>query len=294
MSANGKEGSGKEKVGKKTDRDLDLANNGRTVWLVKVPKYISDRWERASANTEVGRLRIKKTPGAKHEVNFTLADSICAQVTGLTEMDKHAMIRNSSTAQQVPNQVKFKVSSVSAQTLGVFSHTSIDQETSPGQPDKLSLEGNVVHRAECLPIEGSLYNQIKREAIIKAGQPTRQMQRLDKHVTTNFRPISNHAANIEHNNKKKMEGKKMRDDKDKVQEILFALFEKHQFYNIKDLQQETRQPMAYLREILNEVCVYSVKPPNRNMWELKPEYRHYKSEESEVVKKKGDSDSDSD
>ena len=29
------------------------------------------------------------------------------------------------------------------------------------------------------------------------------------------------------------EGKKMRDDKEKVLEVLFALFEKHQYYNIK-------------------------------------------------------------
>ena len=29
--------------------------------------------------------------------------------------------------------------------------------------------------------------------------------------------------------------KKVRDDKEKVEEIIFALFEKHQFYNTKDL-----------------------------------------------------------
>ena len=80
-----------------------------------------------------------------------------------------------------------------------------------------------------------------------------------------------------------------------VQEILFALFEKHQFYNIKDLAQETRQPMAYLKQILKEVCNYSVKPPNRNMWELKPEYRHYKPEDEDDKKKaRNDSSSDSD
>merc|ERR1719320_1052265 len=103
------------------------------------------------------------------------------------------------------------------------------------------------------------------------------------------------AANLAHERQKKAEGKKMRDDKEKVQEILFALFEKHQFYNIKDLAQETRQPMAYLKQILKEVCNYSVKPPNRNMWKLKPEYRHYKPEDEDDKKKvRNDSSSDSD
>lgn len=36
------------------------------------------------------------------------------------------------------------------------------------------------------------------------------------------------------------EGKKMRDDKEKVMEILFSLFEKHQYYNIKVKPSETK------------------------------------------------------
>ena len=45
--------------------------------------------------------------------------------------------------------------------------------------------------------------------------------------------------------------------------------------------------------------MYNVKAPHKNMWELKPEYRHYKKEEKEEEedgekkKKEGDS-SDSD
>jgi len=184
------------------------------------------------------------------------------------------------------------VSSIALQTLGVFSCTS-SGEDGANMTEKLSVEGKVVQRAECCPNNSALYSSIKREAITKAGEPIRKVQRLDKHVTTSFKPVANHAANLAYEKNKKEQGKKMRDDKEKVMEILFALFEKHQFYNIKDLAQETRQPMAYLKQILNEVCNYSTKPPNRNMWELKPEYRHYKPEE-EGTGKKEDSDSDSD
>ena len=69
MASNG--GASKEKGANKNksdNKDLDLANSTRGVWLVKVPKYISDRWEKAAPDTEVGKLRIKKIPGAKHEV----------------------------------------------------------------------------------------------------------------------------------------------------------------------------------------------------------------------------------
>jgi len=292
MSANGTPKE-KDKSKNKTDRDLDLANSVRGVWLVKVPKYISDRWEKASANTEVGKLRIRKVNGAKPEVNFTLSDGVCAPLAGLSELEKMEMIRNSSTYQQIPKEHKFKVSSIAAQTLGVFSHTMGDPENAT-VVDKLSVEGKVVQRAECCPNNGALYSSIKKEALLKAGEPKRMVKQLDKHVTTSFKPVANHAANLAHERQKKAEGKKMRDDKEKVQEILFALFEKHQFYNIKDLAQETRQPMAYLKQILKEVCNYSVKPPHRNMWELKPEYRHYKPEGEDEDKSKARNDSSSD
>merc|ERR1712013_971995 len=115
----------------------------RGVWLVKVPKYISDRWEKAAANTEVGKLRIKKVPGQKHDVNFTLSDSICAPVAGLNEFDKNALVRNSSTSMQIPKEHKFKVSGIAAQTLGVFSHAAVDPETDKGG-DRLGVEGGVL------------------------------------------------------------------------------------------------------------------------------------------------------
>ena len=90
----------KEKGKSKTDRDLDLANSVRGVWLVKVPKYISDRWEKSAPNTEVGKLRIRKVNGAKPEVNFTLSDAVCAPLNGLSETDKVDLIRNISSHQR--------------------------------------------------------------------------------------------------------------------------------------------------------------------------------------------------
>lgn len=36
----------------------------------------------------------------------------------------------------------------------------------------------------------------------------------------------------------------MRDDKDAVLDMLFAAFEKHQYYNIRDLVKITRQPIV--------------------------------------------------
>lgn len=144
--------------------------------------------------------------------------------------------------------------------------------------EKLYMEGRIVQKLECRPNADMIYMNLKKESIRKAAEPERKVQSLDR-IVQNFKPVSDHKHNIEYREKRKAEGKKARDDKAAVQDMLFNAFEKHQYYNIKDLVRITNQPIAYLKEVLKEVCDYNMKNPHKNMWELKKEYRHYKTEE---------------
>ncbi|KAG5336438.1 T2FB factor, partial [Acromyrmex charruanus] len=278
-----------------TERELDLSNAGRGVWLVKVPKYIANKWEKAPGNIEVGKLKITKNPGQKAEVSLKLSEAVLA-------------LKESGEG-EIPKQHRLDVTTVTRQMLGVFSHVvrklfnvilkidiflnssinfaaSTSSDAIVPETEKLFMEGRIVQKLECRPYADNCYMKLKLESIKRASVPQRQVQQLDR-VVQNFKPVSDHKHNIEYAEKKKAEGKKMRDDKDAVLDMLFAAFEKHQYYNIRDLVKITRQPIVYLKEILNEVCNYNLKNPHRNMWELKPEYRHYKEEEKSVETKKG-------
>ncbi|KAH8247600.1 hypothetical protein KR038_006813 [Drosophila bunnanda] len=271
------------------DKDLDLSNAGRGVWLVKVPKYIAQKWEKAPSNMDVGKLRISKTPGQKAQVSLSLTPAVLA-------LDPD---------EKIPTEHVLDVSQVTKQTLGVFSHmapadvaaASNGKENSSlpsGQPDneKLYMEGRIVQKLECRPIADTCYMKLKLESIRKASEPQRRVQPIDK-IVQNFKPVKDHAHNIEYRERKKAEGKKARDDKNAVMDMLFHAFEKHQYYNIKDLVKITNQPISYLKEILKDVCDYNMKNPHKNMWELKKEYRHYKTEEKkEEEHKSGSSDSE--
>ncbi|XP_022216038.1 general transcription factor IIF subunit 2 [Drosophila obscura] len=270
------------------DKDLDLSNAGRGVWLVKVPKYIAQKWEKAPSNMDVGKLRISKTPGQKAQVSLSLTPAVLA-------LDPD---------EKIPTEHVLDVSQVTKQTLGVFSHmapeaaANIGKEnsTAPGAtPDneKLYMEGRIVQKLECRPIADTCYMKLKLESIRKASEPQRRVQPIDK-IVQNFKPVKDHAHNIEYRERKKAEGKKARDDKNSVMDMLFHAFEKHQYYNIKDLVKITNQPISYLKEILKDVCDYNMKNPHKNMWELKKEYRHYKTEEKkdEEEHKSGSSDSE--
>lgn len=157
--------------------------------------------------------------------------------------------------------------------------------------EKLFMEGRIVQKLECRPTANKAYMELKLESFKNAAVPVRKVQSLDK-IVQNFKPVSDHKHNIEYKERKKAEGKKARDDKNSVMDMLFNAFEKHQYYNIKDLVKLTNQPIGYLKEILKEVCDYNMKNPHKNMWELKKEYRHYKTDEKKEVLPSDNSDSD--
>ncbi|KAK9721687.1 TFIIF, beta subunit N-terminus [Popillia japonica] len=260
------------------DRDLDLQNARRGVWLVKVPKYIANRWEKAPGDIEVGKLKITKIPGQKHQVSLTLSSAILS----LPDVSE----------ENIPKDHRLDVSTVTNQTLGVFSHKiPVKNDAVIPESEKLCMEGRIVQKLECRPYADNTYMKLKLESIKKASMPARKVQQLDRVVQT-YKPVSDHKNNIEYTERKKLEGKKARDDKDAVLEMLFAAFEKHQYYNIKDLVKITKQPITYLKEILKDVCNYNLKNPHKNMWELKPEYRHYKEQPAEVKKEESENEDD--
>lgn len=153
------------------------------------------------------------------------------------------------------------------------------------------MEGRIVQKLECRPYADRKYMELKLESFRNAAIPMRKIQSLDK-IVHNYKPVSDHKHNIEYRERKKAEGKKARDDKNAVMDMLFNAFEKHQYYNIKDLVKITNQPIGYLKEILKDVCDYNMKNPHKNMWELKREFRHYKVEEKKEAPPAEHTDSD--
>merc|ERR1711973_259789 len=115
---------------------------------------------------------------------------------------------------------------------------------------------------------------MKKKSILQASKPSGQAQFLTQGVV-HYKPVANHAENIQYDKKKKEDGKKVRADQEEVRAQLFAAFERHQYYNLKDLVKITQQPIVYLKSILKDIGTYNLKNPHKNMWELKPEYRHY-------------------
>ncbi|KAK8745450.1 hypothetical protein OTU49_000191 [Cherax quadricarinatus] len=206
------------------EKELDVTSCSRGLWLVKIPKYMREKWAECGG-CDAGKLKIAKVPGKIPTVTFASSEQ-------LLEDGK------------IAHEHKFILHSVKEMTLGVFSQTvsAANPDAVVPETEKLLMEGQVIQKFECQPVVDKNYLDQKRAAVLKAAQPNRKAEFIDRPVHV-YRPISHHKHTIDSELKKKAEGKKARDDKDKVMEMLYAAFEKHQYYNIKDLQKITKQPI---------------------------------------------------
>jgi len=249
------------------ERDIDVTNASRGVWLVKVPKFLKERWNEGSSNADVGRLKITTT-------------RIAGQKSAKSPAITYSMDSAMAEQYKLPKEHKFITHDIK-QSLAVFSlPKGEDGESIAASGTAVSLEGQVIQKFECQPVMDANYLKLKLESKRAAAEPLRKAIPMEKsHMV--YKPKANHPHKIAQDRQKETEGKKARQDKEKVLEMLYDAFEKHQYYNIKDLQKITRQPITYLKEILKEICDYNVRMPHKNTWELKREYRHYKSDKPE-------------
>ncbi|EMP36753.1 hypothetical protein UY3_06074 [Chelonia mydas] len=103
------------------ERDNLIGNNSPDItvvgalgiYAIKVPKYLSQQWTKASGRGEVGKLRIAKNQG-RTEVSFTLNEDL-ASISD---------IGGKPASVSAPREHPFLLQSVGGQTLTVFTESS--------------------------------------------------------------------------------------------------------------------------------------------------------------------------
>lgn len=279
--------------------DCDCAKRG--VWLVKVPRYLSELWEK-NVGHEVGRLVIKpangktdlifknnenmvglNSPGLDKEVSAstnvpsnTMPRSLPSSVTGI------GSAKSNQATFSIPNEHTFVIGEIKNQSLVILCEDKSGlNENADICSGRLSIEGRVVKRADCRPPQTADYMRMKIKQIEKSSQPKRHVKQMEK-AEVKFKPIAVHAEMMAREKQKKEGAKTVRADKDIVRQAIFHAFEKHQYYRLIDLQKLTNQPPGFVKEILTEIAIYNTMPPHKSMWELKPEYRSYRTDKTET------------
>ncbi|KAB2044877.1 hypothetical protein ES319_D01G120700v1 [Gossypium barbadense] len=164
-------------------------------------------------------------------------------------------------------------------TLTVYTHRHPTIFFSDG---RVAMEGKVEHKFDMKPHEQNLeeYGRLCRERTNKSMIKNRQIQVIDNDRGVHMRPMPGMVGLISSNTKEKKkttpvkqpEMKRTRRDRGELEDIMFKLFERQPNWALKQLVQETDQPAQFLKEILNELCVYNKRGSNQGTYELKPEY----------------------
>ncbi|PPD88870.1 hypothetical protein GOBAR_DD14191 [Gossypium barbadense] len=147
----------------------------------------------------------------------------------------------------------------------------------------VAMEGKVEHKFDMKPHEENIeeYGRLCRERTNKSMIKNRQIQVIDNDSGVHMRPMPGMVGLISSNPKdkkktmpvKQSDVKRTRRDRGELEDIMFKLFERQPNWTLKQLVQETDQPAQFLKEILNELCVYNKRGANQGTYELKPEYK---------------------
>ncbi|CAF2073229.1 unnamed protein product [Rotaria magnacalcarata] len=276
--------------------DVDVTRSTSGVWLVKMPKYLSqilNEYSDGSINGEIGRLvrrpavltgkgSTSAAAGVRtQDVFFCLNDQI---------MDKIKEKSQSKDEQLPPREHRFCLSNISDGVL----RTVYTRTATPNSPlnEQIAVVGKVMQRAEVRPVENEQYMSMKRKQFETSQEPTRKAQMITK-KTNVYAPKRDHEANKQREREKKLMGKRVRSSEETVLNLMFGAFAKNQYISMSSLETITQQPKNYLQQLVKKYCNYNNAGHN---YELKPQFRYYSApkEDGDDIEDDDDDDDDDD
>ncbi|KAL3505344.1 hypothetical protein ACH5RR_035185 [Cinchona calisaya] len=237
---------------------IDTAKAERSVWLMKCPLVVSKSWQAQAAASD------------SHPVS-----KVVVSLDPLRPDDSPQF-----TMEMAGNDIGNMPKSYSLNMFKDFVPMSIFSETNQG---RVAMEGRVEHKFDMKPHNKNMeeYRKMCRERTNKSMVKHRQLKVIDNDRGVHMRPMPGMVGLIASNSKDKKKAapvkgpdvKRTRRDRGELEDIMFKLFERQPNWALKQLVQETDQPAQFLKEILNELCVYNKRGTNQGTYELKPEYK---------------------
>ncbi|KAD1462629.1 hypothetical protein R6Q59_029083 [Mikania micrantha] len=239
--------------------NLETARADRSVWLMKCPVVVAKSWNSIPPDSQQNLAKVVVSldplrPEDPSSLQFSM-EMAGSETVNLPKSYALNMFKDF-----VP--------------MGVFS------EANQG---RVAAEGKVEHKFDMQPNKTNMeeYSRMCRERTNKSMIKNRQIQVIDNDRGLHMRPMPGMVGLIASNSKEKRkaapvkgpEVKRTRRDRGELEDIMFKLFERQPNWALKQLVIETDQPAQFLKEILNELCVYNKRGTNQGTYELKPEYK---------------------
>ncbi|KAI7857493.1 transcription initiation factor IIF, beta subunit-domain-containing protein [Circinella umbellata] len=236
------------------DDDLKLDNADTKVWLVKVPKFLANKWKQVDEdNVNLGSIRIynEAPPGRSSAISLVLPES---------------------DTDPIPHEYSIHIPQGEVMNKYVFSQSEHGVK---------SINGTVHHECSATPTQFEPYRGIMRKRVLDAGTPQRTVQVLGQNNQPVFVPGASNAmqstgfSDFIQSKKQKTDNKEKatRMPRNELMDVLFAAFERYPYWSFKGIVEHTKQPSQYLKEVLQEICILNKRGPYASNYQLKPEYK---------------------
>ncbi|KAJ2785989.1 hypothetical protein H4R18_000204 [Coemansia javaensis] len=240
--------------------EVNMDELGSKVWLVKVPTFLAEKWKQPrEEGAHLGKMRIYDKPDKNGStISIILGDS-----------DEY---------RDIPKEYRMQVTNEKVRNMLIFSEerdpTKIVKPTSV-QANKavpIAMTGTVHHECTVTPHYTTEYKRIVRKRFLDRHMNARRTQTL--HSTELNRSMLTADASVfdTAQKKPKIDTRMARMERQDLINTLFACFEKHPYWSLKGLIEYTRQPVAYLKEVLGDIAVLNKSGGYNNTYALKPEF----------------------
>ncbi|GFR46057.1 hypothetical protein Agub_g7527 [Astrephomene gubernaculifera] len=281
---------------------LDTRNADNAAWLVKVPYALANVWKAACDQSMAGQVDdsnerqqllgriVTEAAGAEEgDVSFLeLPDTMLAE--GIPRRFKLQQLPLPPGESSKMHVLSYELGSSNGNNGGGNGGGN-GSSAAPKEILKPRVDGTVQQRMDMVPmvkddkgewVLDSEYMKLVRSRTEQAAEKVRvvgfyedsvdnmladlaQQKRVERDISAR-RKASVQAA-------REVALKRPRLEPEELEELLFRLFERHSAWHLKALIAETRQPQLHLKTVLEGIATQQKRGPNKDKYELKPEYR---------------------
>ncbi|KAA8917842.1 hypothetical protein TRICI_000003 [Trichomonascus ciferrii] len=291
--------------------DLDVSGAESKVWLVRMPRFLMDRWKNVDelSGKDLGKVRIRNGSSSEpwkvklclndspenndipHEYDINLVKKVVDNTYVFTESDLPEYQKKKAMKQMSWSNVE-EEEAPPPPPPGVASTSSSENRNGNRYtpyvktiPKKTALVGKACHECIVTPsLRDRNYSKVVSQRKAQEAEASKAKVTFLNEIPgvntasfgQNLRGHSSAFMRAQKKDPKSVEGKATRLPQNELLDLLFKLFEEYDYWGMKGLRERTKQPEAYLKEVLDTMAVLIKKGPYAMKYTLKPEFKQIK------------------
>ncbi|KAJ8693154.1 hypothetical protein PTI98_010396 [Pleurotus ostreatus] len=292
------------------DEQLMLDQGNGRVWLVKIPKFLMERWSAIDAeDIHLATIRVYSnaigangTPprivlflppnrnpnSAQHtsETNnpkrpvFTSTTNYTSDEPDQYELDMvNDAVENQIVVAERPKDNSFSTSSTSISAAAASANS---------RARTTILTGRIKHECNLRPVFTENYRRQMKERTKKYNTPRRQIMMIEEAGVAGGRGginrlssgvgvgSGNAFSDLIKSRPKPVKGsfeRMARMPRNQLLDLIFHLFRETERWGLRPMRERTQQPEVYLKEVLSEVAILHRSGEYNGLWELKENFK---------------------